>query len=47
MGIIYKVTTSSKSDIIKILAEILKNAESKGVKIYEEDECSTNEGIDR
>ena len=47
MGIIYKVTTSSKSDIIKILAEILKQAESKGVVIYAEDECMSYESKHR
>jgi hypothetical protein len=37
MGIIFQVATKNKSEIIKILAEILKNAESKGVQIYEEE----------
>ena len=44
MGIIFDVITQNKSDILKILIEILKNAEKEGVQIYEEDECMSYEG---
>ena len=40
MGIIYKIITENKSDLISILIEILKQAEKEGVQIYEEDDNS-------
>ena len=43
MGIIFNVVSSSKSDVIKVLTEILKEAENKGVVIYAEDECMSYE----
>ena len=44
MGIIFKVTTKNKSDLINILIEILKQADKRGVQIYEEDKCMPYEG---
>ena len=41
MGIIFKVLTENKenkSDILKILIEILKYSEEKGIEIYEKTE---------
>ena len=40
MGIIFKVITENKSDILKILIMILKEAEKKGIEIYERDDDS-------
>ena len=44
VGIIFKVITENKSDLINILIEILKQADKRGVQIYEEDECMSYEG---
>lgn len=44
MGIIFKVITENKSDLINILIEILKQADKRGVQIYEEDKCMSYEG---
>mgnify|MGYP003294175311 CR=1 FL=1 len=41
MGIIFQVAAMSKSDVVKVLVEILKQAEKEGVEIYErQDDCS-------
>ena len=44
VGIIFKVITENKSDLINILIEILKQADKRGVQIYEEDKCVSYEG---
>jgi flagellar motor component MotA len=44
VGIIFKVITENKSDLINILIEILKQADKRGVQIYEEDKCMSYEG---
>lgn len=43
MGIIFEVITENKSSIIEVLIEILKQAEKRGIQIYE-DECLSYEG---
>ena len=44
VGIIFKVITENKSDLINILIEILKQADKRGVQIYEEDKRMSYEG---
>ena len=49
MGIFFKIiekdkSKESKSDLINILIEILKQADKRGVQIYEEDKCMSYEG---
>lgn len=44
MGIIFEVITENKSSIIEVLIEILKQAEKRGIQIYEEDKCMSYEG---